>query len=218
MFARAFFSQLMKRYGGVIFRRLFVSIPWRPHKKCKAFYPSFGGMLEPENIFSLLKSPGLCVHKAGYGRSVSTALFPVPLSASKVPQCNRYTIVRQFLAVPAKLHALSGPAVTKAVVRFSLPGRQTNLRPGAVARKRCPPARVTKPLIRHVSPASCTRHFCSAAKGIVGRICSTAFCRVISGMSNTSSTSTSGTIRESHSGSTVRTACGGCGPPGWRAG
>ena len=27
MFARAFFSQLMKRYGGVIFRRLFVSIP-----------------------------------------------------------------------------------------------------------------------------------------------------------------------------------------------
>ena len=32
---------------------------------------------------------------------------------------------------PAKLHALSGQQY-KAVVRFSLPGRQTNLRPGAV--------------------------------------------------------------------------------------
>ena len=85
-------------------------------------------MLEPENIF-LLKL-GLRVHKAGYGRSVSTALF----------LCR--SVHRKFLNViviplygssgrPAKLHALSGQQY-KAVVRFSLPGRQTNLRPGAV--------------------------------------------------------------------------------------
>ena len=138
MFARAFFSQLMKRYGGVIFRRLFVS-RWRPHKKCKAFYPSFGGMLEPENIFSLLKL-GPCVHKAGYGRSVSTALFPVPLSASKVPQCNRYTIVRQFwpsceAACPFRPAVQGGCPL--------LPARASDEPPARCSRrKRCPPARV----------------------------------------------------------------------------
>ena len=112
---------------------------WRPHKKCKAFYPSFGGMLEPENIFSLLKL-GLCVHKAGYGRSVSTALFPVPLSVSKVPQCNRYTIVRQFwpsceAACPFRPAVQGGCPL--------LPARASDEPPARCSRrKRCPPARV----------------------------------------------------------------------------
>jgi hypothetical protein len=39
MFARAFFSQLMKRYGGVIFRRLFVSIPVAAAQKTQSFLP-----------------------------------------------------------------------------------------------------------------------------------------------------------------------------------
>ena len=98
---------------------------WRQHKKRKAFCPSLGGMLEPENIF-LLKL-GLRVHKAGYGRSVSTALF----------LCR--SVHRKFLNViviplygssgrPAKLHALSGQQY-KAVVRFSLPGRRLTYGP-----------------------------------------------------------------------------------------
>jgi len=39
MFAHAFFSQLMKRYGGVIFRRLFVSIPVAAAQKMQSFLP-----------------------------------------------------------------------------------------------------------------------------------------------------------------------------------
>ena len=163
-------------------------------KNAKLFALPLAACLSRKTFF-LLKL-GLRVHKAGYGRSVSTALF----------LCR--SVHRKFLNViviplygssgrPAKLHALSGQQY-KAVVRFSLPGRQTNLRPGAVDVKKMPSGTRTKPLIRHVSPASCTKALLQCRKGHRGTdLQHRFFAGVISGMSIPHPHPHPGTIRES---------------------